>query len=121
MPESTPTPHPGQAPTDTTEPAHEATTGEPPARSEGAQEPAEDTAGAEPTRFTDGSAAEGASDSDGQSPSEASRTADGPANEAVRVVRAEQSTDDTDAGWGERSDDGQHDDWLREQRPPHWG
>ena len=119
MPESTATP--GQAPTATTEPVHEATTGEPPARSDGAQEPAEGTAGAEPTRAADGSAAEGASGSDGQSSSEASTTADGTANEAVRVVQAEQSTDDTDAGWGERSDDGQHDDWLREQRPPHWG
>ena len=121
MPESTATPHPGQAPTASTEPAHEAATGEPPARSDVAQEPAEGTVGAEPTRVADGSATEGASGSDGQSPSEASTTADGTANEAVRVVQAEQSTDDTDAGWGERSDDGQHDDWLREQRPPHWG
>jgi hypothetical protein len=43
------------------------------------------------------------------------------APEPARVVRPEQTTDDTDAGWGERSDDSQHDDWLREQRPPHWG
>ena len=121
MPESTATPHPGQAPTATTEPAHEATTGEPPARSDGAQEPTEGTVGAEPTRVADRSAPEGAGSSDGQSPSGPAQTADGPAKDAVRVVRAEQSTDDTDAGWGERSDDGQHDDWLREQRPPHWG
>jgi hypothetical protein len=121
MPESTATPYPGQAPTASTEPAHEATMGEPPARSDVAQEPEDGTVGAEPTQVADGSATEVASGSDGQSPSEASTTADGTANEAVRVVQAEQSTDDTDAGWGERSDDGQHDDWLREQRPPHWG
>lgn len=40
---------------------------------------------------------------------------------AVRVVKPEQTKDDTDEGWGERPDGGQHDDWLREQRPPHWG
>lgn len=30
----------------------------------------------------------------------------------------EQTRDDTDAGWGEhhRADD----DWLRQERPPHW-
>ncbi|MGV1010053.1 MAG: DNA helicase [Dermatophilaceae bacterium] len=32
----------------------------------------------------------------------------------------EQSTDDTDRGWGETSDGGVHDLWLLEQRPPHW-
>ncbi|WFE30873.1 hypothetical protein O7623_25055 [Solwaraspora sp. WMMD791] len=31
----------------------------------------------------------------------------------------EQTRDDTDQGWGDRA--GQHDDWLLEQRPPHWG
>jgi REase_MTES_1575 len=33
----------------------------------------------------------------------------------------EQTRDDTDVGWGEvpRGDDA-HDEWLREQRPPHW-
>jgi hypothetical protein len=35
--------------------------------------------------------------------------------------KAEQTMDDTDAGWGERRDDDAHDRWLREQRPPHWG
>jgi hypothetical protein len=39
--------------------------------------------------------------------------------------RPEQTTDDTDLGWGEAKDpddvrDG-HERWLREQRPPHWG
>jgi hypothetical protein len=36
----------------------------------------------------------------------------------------EQSVDDTDAGWGEQSRqsaDGAHDQWLQDQRPPHWG
>ena len=30
--------------------------------------------------------------------------------------------DDTDEGWGEhrREPSREHDDWLREERPPHW-
>ncbi len=35
--------------------------------------------------------------------------------------KPEQTRDDTDAGWGERSQEDAHDEWLREQRPPHWG
>ena len=35
--------------------------------------------------------------------------------------KPEQSRDDTDAGWGERPGEESHDQWLREQRPPHWG
>ena len=35
--------------------------------------------------------------------------------------KPEQTRDDTDAGWGERSREGSHDQWLQEQRPPHWG
>jgi len=35
--------------------------------------------------------------------------------------KPEQSRDDTDAGWGEPSREDAHDQWLREQRPPHWG
>ncbi|MFI2709367.1 hypothetical protein ACH495_04450 [Micromonospora sp. NPDC018662] len=34
------------------------------------------------------------------------------------VVLPEQTTDDTDHGWGERPGD---DDWLLAERPPHWG
>ncbi|MFI7076145.1 MULTISPECIES: hypothetical protein [unclassified Micromonospora] len=34
------------------------------------------------------------------------------------VVLPEQSTDDTDRGWGERA--GGNDDWLLAERPPHW-
>ena len=34
----------------------------------------------------------------------------------------QQTSDDTDLGWGEvPPPDDAHDDWLREQRPPHWG
>ena len=33
----------------------------------------------------------------------------------------EQTKDDTDAGWGERTEQSAHDRWLQEQRPPHWG
>ena len=40
--------------------------------------------------------------------------ADGPAD------ATDQTTDDTAAGWGERTDDPSHEQWLREQRPPHW-
>jgi hypothetical protein len=32
---------------------------------------------------------------------------------------AEQTRDDTDRGWGERS--GSNDDRLLDDRPPHWG
>ncbi|GHJ10304.1 hypothetical protein TPA0907_46710 [Micromonospora humidisoli] len=34
------------------------------------------------------------------------------------VVLPEQTTDDTDFGWGERR--GGNDDWLLAERPPHW-
>jgi Mrp family chromosome partitioning ATPase len=46
--------------------------------------------------------------------------ASAPAN-APAVSKPEQTRDDTDAGWGERSNEGSHDQWLQEQRPPHWG
>ena len=34
----------------------------------------------------------------------------------------ESTRDDTDAGWGERARErgDEHDEWLEEQRPPHW-
>lgn len=32
----------------------------------------------------------------------------------------DQTSDDTDAAWGERRDEDAHDRWLQEQRPPHW-
>ncbi|MFF5177331.1 hypothetical protein ACFY2Q_04800 [Micromonospora sp. NPDC000316] len=34
------------------------------------------------------------------------------------VVLPEQTSDDTDEGWGERTSG--NDDWLLAQRPPHW-
>lgn len=50
-----------------------------------------------------------------------------PATEARPVdarpedIHPEQTRDDTDAGWGERPDQDAQDQWLRDQRPPHWG
>jgi hypothetical protein len=40
---------------------------------------------------------------------------------AVRTSKLEQTRDDTDVGWGERPDEDAQDQWLRDQRPPHWG
>jgi len=57
-------------------------------------------------------------------------TPEGPAQQAAEEPdphvaqdrsKPEQTRDDTDAGWGERPRDDSHDEWLREQRPPHWG
>jgi len=46
----------------------------------------------------------------------------GPKLKAAEVrSKPEQTRDDTDADWGERSGEGSHDQWLEEQRPPHWG
>ena len=46
----------------------------------------------------------------------------GPKVKAAEVrSKPEQTRDDTDADWGERSSEGSHDQWLEEQRPPHWG
>lgn len=44
-----------------------------------------------------------------------------PGTAAKAVGEPDQTADDTDAGWGERPDDGAHERWLTEQRPPHWG
>jgi len=39
----------------------------------------------------------------------------------TRRRRTDQTSDDTDRGWGEvPADEDAHDRWLREQRPPHW-
>jgi hypothetical protein len=56
--------------------------------------------------------AEGGAVSDESTPTE-------PARPQVKPG-VEQTRDDTDAGWGERSDESAHDRWLQEQRPPHW-
>lgn len=46
----------------------------------------------------------------------------GPKVQAAEVrSKPEQTRDDTDADWGEQSSEGSHDQWLQEQRPPHWG
>jgi len=47
--------------------------------------------------------------------------ADQKAQFAVSGHQLEQSRDDTDAGWGESHDEDLQDEWLRNQRPPHWG
>lgn len=41
-------------------------------------------------------------------------------NEQAAPVEG-QSSDDTAEAWGERHEGGSRDQWLREQRPPHWG
>lgn len=39
----------------------------------------------------------------------------------ARRRRADQTSDDTDRGWGEvPTDEDAHDRWLQEQRPPHY-
>lgn len=39
----------------------------------------------------------------------------------VRRRRPDQTSDDTDRGWGEvPTEEDAHDRWLQEQRPPHW-
>lgn len=50
-----------------------------------------------------------------------SRDTGGPAGGGTRPA-PEQTADDTDRGWGETADPrgAGHEDWLREQRPPHW-
>lgn len=35
------------------------------------------------------------------------------------LVLPDQSTDDTDSGWSARA--AGNDEWLLEERPPHWG
>jgi hypothetical protein len=49
------------------------------------------------------------------------RSADPGPGATATGSKPEQTRDDTDAGWGERQQEGSHDQWLREQRPPHWG
>ncbi|WP_226346249.1 hypothetical protein [Agilicoccus flavus] len=45
----------------------------------------------------------------------------------TRPAGADQTRDDTDEDWSEAAGAGgqgspeSHDDWLRRQRPPHWG
>ena len=41
--------------------------------------------------------------------------------EQTRDVPRKREVPPPDAGWAERPDEGSHDQWLHEQRPPHWG
>ncbi|HXR67448.1 MAG TPA: AAA domain-containing protein [Dermatophilaceae bacterium] len=50
-----------------------------------------------------------------------SHAASDPTRSDASASKPDQSRDDTDAGWGERPDEVSHDQWLKEQRPPHWG
>ncbi len=60
---------------------------------------------------------------DGRSSSE--RPEGGPPDEPRDGAPPEQTTDDTDVGWGEATDPedarDDHEQWLLDQRPPHWG
>ena len=47
-------------------------------------------------------------------------TADPEEQTALRRGNVEQTRDDTDEGWGERSSDDPTGRWVRENRPPHW-
>ncbi|MBE3074985.1 MAG: DNA helicase, partial [Actinobacteria bacterium] len=49
------------------------------------------------------------------------KTAETKPQVATTRSKPEQTRDDTDAGWGERPDQDSQDQWLRDQRPPHWG
>jgi hypothetical protein len=67
----------------------------------------------------------------GRGPRRASRPATGSQDRATTVgagpeaqprgARPEVSVDDTDQGWGESGSDPSRDQWMRDQRPPHWG
>jgi hypothetical protein len=55
------------------------------------------------------------------SPEQSGPEQTGPEQTAPEQTGPEQTKDDTDLGWGEVPPSGDaHDDWLREQRPPHW-
>ncbi|MHB8275774.1 MAG: hypothetical protein ACYDC9_13610, partial [Dermatophilaceae bacterium] len=41
--------------------------------------------------------------------------------EQTRDVPRKRDVPAPDVGWGERPTGGSHDQWLRDQRPPHWG
>jgi len=43
-----------------------------------------------------------------------------PPSSDQRPVGTDQTRDDTDAGWGERGNEPAHEQWLEDQRPPHW-
>lgn len=79
--------------------------------------PSTETSGADSVDEDSGQDAAGASAA--QVPdAEDDSTGAAPAQPAPVVV--EQTSDDTDEGWGERGDDDASARWLRENRPPHW-
>jgi DNA polymerase III delta prime subunit len=49
------------------------------------------------------------------------KPADAEPQVATPRSKLEQTRDDTDAAWGELPDQDSQDQWLRDQRPPHWG
>ena len=57
-------------------------------------------------------------------PDDSPATGDEPGADSARSGVAEQTRDDTDAGWGEAPDPrrrlSEHEQWLLDQRPPHW-
>jgi hypothetical protein len=68
------------------------------------------------------------SDRDEQQPDDAERAEredDGTGGQPPTAQPPEQTKDDTDVGWGEVKDPeaarDEHERWLLEQRPPHWG
>jgi len=63
--------------------------------------------------------ASGPEDASEQQPEQEQPVRESTVRPRVRRV-PEQTTDDTDRGWGERPDEDEHERWLREQRPPHW-
>ncbi|WP_415854327.1 DUF4011 domain-containing protein [Sinomonas sp. G460-2] len=49
------------------------------------------------------------------------RSADSPDGSDVAPLIPRRAAEDDPRSWGDADSDGGHDDWLREQRPPHWG
>ena len=67
-------------------------------------------------------AAWGEQDRGAEDPTPAAEGIDGSSPKAAAAERTpvEQTSDDTDEGWGERGEDDTSARWLRENRPPHW-
>jgi len=76
-----------------------------------------------PSDAAEGPDHESESGSDRATGAEATRKVDGRHTDRGSGAgrrKVEQTTDDTDEGWGERGDDDATGRWLRENRPPHW-
>ena len=104
---------------------HSGATSEPAEPSE-ASEPAEPSEASEPAEPAASERAESTHTELGPQPGPESAGTSRRRRRALRrgtnegTDAAGQTTDDTDAGWGERRDEGAHDQWLLNQRPPHW-